>query len=557
MIEASNERETIEAGPSRPSRAEGPRRLVAGLLTTLALALIGALSLWIRWPGFTQGGFASHDVAGILYNAMVLERGGLPYVDTLEFKAPGSFYLAKLLAGPEGRDIARFQIWANLCGLASLGLVAALAWRLWGRLASVVAAGLLALHDAVLDSMDANYVTWANLPQVGAMWLGFEALRSRRASLRPTLWLLAGAAAGLATLCKQPNGVVLPVLLAMAMWPAVGPAVGQGRGAFARAKAWSRGVAWRPAVMVLAGFVLAHVPIALQYALRGELGALVEGYAFSSWALRYVGGREVGLGEGLSEGPMAFAHFLALPLVLAGFALGRGPGRGAQTGSPPVELRATTWLVVWLVATSFAASLGFRFYKGYFVAVAPPLVLLAAAPWGLLGRAAPLRGWIRAIVLIVLLPPLLARQAWTIAEQRHDRARPHDLGGRVIADHVAAQTGPDDTIWVWGWHLWDVYPLANRMSASRIYKTLGVLTPPNDDTWRLPASKQVFVDGPFADELLADLERSRPAYVVLGSTVPREQFVALQRLLRSSYRIDRRVRVGRVQFWRRADLELR
>ncbi len=76
----------------------------------VAVVVVAVASLWLRWPGFTQGGFASHDVAGILYNAMVLDRGGLPYVDTVELKAPGAFYLAGGLAGPEGRDIARFEV---------------------------------------------------------------------------------------------------------------------------------------------------------------------------------------------------------------------------------------------------------------------------------------------------------------------------------------------------------------------------------------------------------------------------------------------------------------
>ncbi|MFV8756089.1 hypothetical protein ACNOYE_36520 [Nannocystaceae bacterium ST9] len=508
-------------------------------LTLLALLAIVGASVWIRWPGFVQGGFASHDVAGILYNAMVLDRGGLPYVDTFEFKAPGSFYLASALAGPEARDIARLQIAANLFGLASLIALAALAWWMWGRVASVVAAGVLALHDAVLDSMDANYVTWANLPQILAFALAIVAGRIERPRLRPTLWLLAGAAAGGATLCKQPDGVVLAVIGLMALWPTPTQAWSGSWRERARRLGWSR-AAW-----VLAGFVLIHVPIAAQYLGRGELGSLIDGYVLNRWTLRYLVAREAGMLDSSREGALALAHFLALPLVFAAFAL-------AAPSSP--EHRRERWFVaLWLLATLFAASLGARFYKGYFVAVAPPLVLLAAAPWGLLGVRSRAMPWLRALALLALVP-LLARQSLIVAAQRADRGMAHDAGGRMLAEFVAAHTEPDDTIWVWGWHLWDVYPLANRMSASPIYKSLGVLTPPNDDTWRRPASKQRFVDSEHAARLLADLERARPAYVLLGSTVPREQFRGLQALLKREYRLDRRIKVGRVQLWRRKDL---
>ena len=117
-------------------------------------------------------GFASHDVAGILYNAMVLHDGGLPYVDTVELKAPGTFWLAKWFAGAEGRDIGTFMYAATAWSLTSMLAVAGLAWRTFGARAACVAVLVYGLHDSVLDSMDANYVTWANLPQILAFVAG-------------------------------------------------------------------------------------------------------------------------------------------------------------------------------------------------------------------------------------------------------------------------------------------------------------------------------------------------------------------------------------------------
>ena len=93
----------------RPSRGT--------LAALVALVGVAAASAWLRAPGFTQGGFASHDVAGILHGAMLLHDGALPYVDSIELKAPGTFYLGAWLCG--GTDIATFQIWANLWGLAN------------------------------------------------------------------------------------------------------------------------------------------------------------------------------------------------------------------------------------------------------------------------------------------------------------------------------------------------------------------------------------------------------------------------------------------------------
>ncbi|MCB9566268.1 MAG: hypothetical protein H6710_03470 [Myxococcales bacterium] len=60
-------------------------------------------------------------------------------------------------------------------------------------------------------------------------------------------------------------------------------------------------------------------------------------------------------------------------------------------------------------------------------------------------------------------------------------------------------------------------------------------------------------DSPFRALLIDDLRASRPRYIALGSTVPREDFPELRSLLRAGYVRDRGVRVGRVEVWRRRD----
>lgn len=494
------------------------------IIGAVGIVLVVLVSGWIRAPGFTQGGFASHDVAGILYNAMVLHDGGLPYVDTIEIKAPGTFYLATLLAGPDGTDIARFQSWANVWALLSLIAVAAIGWRAWGPLAGLVAAIAYALVDANLDSMDANYVTWANLPQILAIGAALEAMRASGRH-RAGWWVLAGLMCGAAALCKRPDGIVLLVVLVFATWPTM-----------------ERRPRLRDALWVGTGLGLAHVPIIIDYAGQGQVDALIDGYVLNRWGLRYVAARSED--SAVAEGLLAAAYFVGLLLIPAAFSIGRA--RREQWRGPLAVF------VVWAGATLIAASVGARFYKGYFLASAAPLALLAAAPWGLMG-ARPFRPRVARFVALIPVLVLGYRSTLQLEHMRRDRARAHDTGGRQIAEHMLEHTDPDDTIWVWGWHLWDVYPLADRRSASRIYKSLGLLTPPNDDTWRRPASKLTFVDSEYAQLLLGELDENRPRYIVLGSTVPRGEFEALRDFLRQNYRRDRSRRVGRVEFWKRRE----
>jgi hypothetical protein len=508
----------------------GSRRAV---LVGSALVLVVLASAWLRVPGFAQGGFASHDVAGILYNAMLLHDGELPYVADIELKSPGAFLLAFVFAGKDGTDIARLQVWANLWALASLVAIAVLAWRLFGALAAVVAAVVVALVDAHLDSMDANYVTWVQLPMVLA-WAWAFAAAQREGWARLRGFALAGVLAGAALLVKQAAGPMLLALVLCAAWPQVW------------ARSWRDGV--RDALAISAGAVLVHAPLLVAYAWQGELGSLLSAYPINRWGIRYVleGGRDGGL-VALREGVLATAYFLALPLALAAFAV-----------VPPASERARVRrvvvpLAIWTVAALVGAWVGARFYKGYFLGVLPPLAILAAAPWGVFGSRAPLR-WPARVALALPIVLLVLRQGTLLIEQRRDRARPHDQGGRVIAKHLQLELPADERIWVWGWHLWDVYAMTGRRSASRIYKSLGLLTPPNDDTWRRPATPLVFVDGEPARILLEDLRAAPPGYIVLGSTVPHRQFTALRELLAELYVRDPRVKLGRVEFWRRRDL---
>lgn len=517
--------------------------------TVVVLVAIAAASVWLRWPGFTQGGFASHDVAGILYNAMVLDAGGLPYIDTIELKAPGTFYLAWAFAGEGGRDISRFQILANAWAVASLLGVAGFAWRAMGPRAAIAAALCYGLVDAHLDSMDANYITWANLPAILAMWLGFEAHRADARGRRSwTWWAAAGLAIGAATLCKRQAGAGLPVLAVWACVSGLRSTTGP-RGDRVRAAATN-------VVVLGAGVVSIHAPIGLHYLVRGGwagLGALFDGYVFSKWGAAYIARRaDVGLSISLREGLLATTYFLALPLAFAAY------GATRPKANPDTDHVGFLW--AWFGMTLLAAAIGFRFYKGYFLACAAPLSLLAAVPWGALGGVGPLRDrtpvqrglvLLGRAVLLALALGLAWRQVALLEIQRDDRGHAHDRGGRAIADHIQPSLEPGDTIWVWGWHLWDVYPMTGHLSGSRIYKSLGLLTLPNDDTWRRGAKKLEFREGEYADVLVDELEHSRPRWIVLGSTVPRRDFKRLRRMLRKHYRLDRSKRLGRVQFWKR------
>ena len=90
-----------------------------------------ALALHAIWQGhgLLDPAFRNPDVAGIAYNARILASGGLPYVDSVEIKPPGAFFLfAPLLELGGMRAVwGAAVLWGALLSLAT-GVLAALVW---------------------------------------------------------------------------------------------------------------------------------------------------------------------------------------------------------------------------------------------------------------------------------------------------------------------------------------------------------------------------------------------------------------------------------------------
>jgi hypothetical protein len=550
------------AAPSRERSGDVWPRRVAFVLVCVGLLL----SAWQRGPGWAARGFASNDVGGILVNARVLEDGGLPYVETVELKSPGTFYLAAALVDHGPDAIVALTWWANAVALASLASCAALAWRWFGPRAAVACVVLLGLHDAWLDSMDANYVTWANLPTILAGALLVEARALPPGSWhRAAAWFGSGVFAAFAALCKTPAGVVFAaalMIVALDAWAPSGSRSAEGRAGRPGGLPPGLAGALRDGSALSLGAVFGHVPLVLHYASHGALDVLVASYPVSSWVTSYVARRTTSPWLAAREFVFASVYHLALLLLLAGQRLvwWRRSDALAESDDRVIPL------LLWASCLLLSAAVGLRFYKGYFVSVAPPLALLASSLWS--GRASPLRpvfstspgerstvGLTPALVASVLAALLTIglglRQVSLARYARLERAQVMDAGARQIGEWIAAHSTPEDRIWVWGWHLWPVYSYADRRPASAVYKSLGLLTPPNDDTWRTPATPLTFVEGPWSERVLAELQQTAPRFVCLGGTVPRTDFVALRRWLAKDYRRVTELRVGRAEVWER------
>jgi hypothetical protein len=401
------------------------------------------------------------DQSVFAYVAQVLQRGGLPYRDVWDLKPPGIYFLYRamldLTAQPSMTAVRVVDLaWACASGLAL--------YMVGRRFAGVVAAAAAGVwYAAAYLRMEfwgmAQAESFAALPLIVALacwWRGWE----RRA---PWLFVAAGVLGGVAATLKFTAALPLlvPLLVAAATRGAGEPGDAPGRPLLAAAALtaagaavpvvacvlWMRGTGcWEPYLEIQRGFVAGYTRLDVEtLAVRGGGQTL-------AIVLRY-----------------------AVPALLAaaGVVALRRAGRSREVGL----------VAGWLGAAVVAVWLQNKFYRYHWIAVLPPLCLLAAAGGEYAAQA--LRGrWRGARVAAVTLALPVLWGAWSNGREyvsaarrwsgslsaAHYQARfgpPNGgdfsfVGDRMAAEYVRAIRTPERGLFVWGFE-----PLVYLLSGSR------------------------------------------------------------------------------------------
>lgn len=496
----------------------------------VGLLLFIILNLWLRYPAAQTDGFHNEDVAGIAYSAQLLHSGGLPLIDTLELKAPGSFFLTAILWLFCPMTIEAMQ-WAGIfwsC-IALLGIFVG-SLRLFGPQASIVSTGLYLVLAPIVDSMDVNYGAWMIAPYIWSFVCFTSFMKTRKAG-----WLIStGILLAIAGLLKRQGAVLTPLFIVFLFITARRDNEDLRDALVATV---------RLLVPLFSGLVAGFLPIFLFYAAHDALSEFAHHYFFSpggwsyldtlSWSEKRVR---------LSDGALGFLEYGACATVLAGISL---ISRIFQHFNPlrkHAERETESWLlVVGLLAVSILGlSLGFRFFKGYYLQTLPALVWMAGASagvWGLTAdRTSTVKRLMIASMFLVVCSPFIKTDFRALKSIRHQRHTARDLGAQRIAMDIKANTLPSDRIWVWGRAAWPIYVHANRLAATRYPKTLAVFTTNLTNTWRRGTKPTTFEPRSDWRSLIQELKKDKPVYIVLAHNERYSKFSALHKLLRKSYR---------------------
>ena len=528
------------------------KRAIVAALPALAVALTG-----IAWRQYEVHRFLNCDEGVFSAIADKILAGGIPYRDGWEIKGPLLYYWYAGAYKLFGHDLIALRlgaaVWVLLTQLALYGTVARLYdWRA-GCWAGVSYAALTALGEG----QSANAELLMVLPIAASMYCGVRAAQEDRLSW----WALAGVLAGLGALVKQVAVLdaagLAAFILVIYLWTE-------------RPRRWAR--AARALALLSLGIA---APLLLTCTFFWARGAWTDFLnAFLLFNFRYVG--SVPMARFASDGVWRLARGTVIELggipllALAGAAGVMGWAREARLSEgdrrdPRAVLRLL--LVFWALSSVAGVSLGRRFLAHYFVELMPPTAALAGpmiaqlmARWRVSGWRDERNLFSLACALLPLTLMACKLQVTVASLGEATRSPRYRTESRSLGEHLRDVTGPDDSLWVWGFDA-EVYYWAQRRCASRHVMSAALvgLTPGSDDN--MPSrSLGRAVPGSW-EALERDLARDPPAYIVdaqeggsprLFTAYPPESFPRLMAILTKQYEPPTRYGVYRL-YRRRAN----
>jgi 4-amino-4-deoxy-L-arabinose transferase-like glycosyltransferase len=392
--------------------------------------------------------------------AATLMNGGLPYLNAVNNKPPGIFYIYKITFLLFGRyNMTAVHMVTFFWTLATATVLSALAGKLGGKNAALCALLFYMTFTAALypKMIAANSEIFMALPYtLGVLLLWQASVRGKG-----YLYFIAGFVSGLAPLFKQIGGVLVVALL-LYLLVIIPIRHGRSRVIPGIAASISYGI----------GFAAPAAIVAFLFHRYGVLNDWI------FWNLTYAK-RYISTGnKTLSFPSQLLAEFV--PFVLATLILWLlallwirsvlfdRPIRGK---SP--EYNFAIFIVAWLTVSTVATMPGSRMFGHYFIQILPPLSLMAALLAGEFfsePRQPRAKAWRCAILALTIVPGLIFAGMAVAYESTTDTWSEIHPDFRPAAEYIRSHTRPEDRIFVWGWFT-PIYVYSQRAPSTRFVFT--------------------------------------------------------------------------------------
>lgn len=423
------------------------------------IALILLFGFFLRIPYFLHT-MQDIDEGSHAAVASALLNGGLPYVDGVNNKPPGIFYVYLVIFFLFGEyNMIAVHMVTFLWTIATAVILSTLANKLGGEKAALFALLFYLTFTAALypKMIAANSEIFMALPYSLAALLLWHACSGEKGYL----YFVAGFVSGTAVLFKQVGGavagaVLLYLLAVIPLWN------GKKRILPGIAASVSYGI----------GFIL---PLAIVMILFHRIGVLGDWIFWNIvYPSRYIEAGSATLNF-LSQAGIEFVPFVLSTIILwvlaslwmKGIIAGRHISGSSSVSLYPV------FIILWLAVSTVVTLLGKRMYGHYFIQILPPLTLMAALIAGrfyMEPRESRRKAWIYATLALTIIPGFSftgMAVAFEAATDTWGELRP-DF--RPAAEYIKKHTNPQDKIFVWGWFT-PIYVYSERAPSTRFVFT--------------------------------------------------------------------------------------
>ncbi len=392
--------------------------------------------------------------------ATVLMDGGLPYLNAVNNKPPGIFYIY----------LATFYLFGKYNMIAIHGVT--FLWTLATAIVLSILAGKLAGKSAALYAL-LFYLTFttalypkmiaANSEIFMALPYSLAVLLLWYACVREKGWLffVSGCVSGLALLIKQVSGVevvaVFVYILVVIPFLYGRKRIISSIGAYAK-----YGI----------GFVL---PIGIVAFLLHSNGILDDQIFWNiTYPRRYINFGASNLGF-MSQLFAEFVPFVMSTIILwaLSFIWMKHVVVNLRDRKRSFSSHFSLFLILWLIVSAYASLIGNRMYGHYFIQILPSLSLMAALFAGKYvdEKSESLRRrWKAAILALTLIPGVVFMGMAISFEAVTDTWGEIKPDFRPATEYIKKHTDPRDKIFVWGWFT-PIYVYSERTPSTRFVFT--------------------------------------------------------------------------------------